>query len=551
MINYLKYLEESSNNLSFISLDTILYEFKEFHIYVKLKFNLGSEEDEDEYLDYFNEVGSDVDLDNLPSYFNDFIISELAFTDVEYLGYRKENDNINYSICFSMYRLVSVINECFDNNESFIYNLDLNYGYDEEGYGFSEGDQNYIFKIFVSESKIKEILPHVINEYERPKIQLPKFYNKDYISNKPIEQSNDIYIVTTNTKVRRLGYFKLLGDFFRIEGKSTINKINNKFENFLVRKNIIQDLALYRNNKGGIQKTKSGISGKLYIDVALDFNFIKKVSKILSIGKDYKVYHVLREEYPELDYNSNNIFSLNFIDKLFFTEEILQNDFLYISVLIELVYINGETSFSELKKVFQKRLVLRLNEYLFKFGLNEKNKREIVIIRNRINSWTKPVVYLEHVLMPRINWLYDLEIIEQNNNWIKLSEKGRKLFFNFCIWSDLEGGRVINPKEFINKFIQMTYFYVNNLETDFITNEEYINPYIDDYINLSFEKFKTLAPNRATLSQVIKYVKYKILIEHQIPVDYKYIEDYIKYSAKDKYIYKYQNQYKDGYIQMK
>jgi len=82
-------------------------------------------------------------------------------------------------------------------------------------------------------------------------------------------------------------------------------------------------------------------------------------------------------------------------------------------------------------------------------------------------------------------------------------------------------------------------------EVDKITLYDKIDYYLDERII----KFKTLAPNRTTLSQAINYTKYQIYINENVPIEYKFIENYIKEQSKEKYIFKYQHQYKDGYIQ--
>ena len=120
---------------------------------------------------------------------------------------------------------------------------------------------------------------------------------------------------------------------------------------------------------------------------------------------------------------------------------------------------------------------------------------------------------------------------------------------HICCWYDLETAFIINPREYVNRFVQHSYAYSYD---DSFNNEknsiETLNTHIECYIDESFEIFKTLAPNRTTLSQAVNYTKYMIFLNHGVPVEYQYIVNYLN-NNKDKYIYKYQNQYKDGYIQ--
>ena len=67
----------------------------------------------------------------------------------------------------------------------------------------------------------------------------------------------------------------------------------------------------------------------------------------------------------------------------------------------------------------------------------------------------------------------------------------------------------------------------------------------------SFEIFKTLAPNRVTASQAANYTKYKLYMDDKIKVGYSFILNKLSEKEQDKFIFKYQEQYQDGYIQKK
>ena len=105
---------------------------------------------------------------------------------------------------------------------------------------------------------------------------------------------------------------------------------------------------------------------------------------------------------------------------------------------------------------------------------------------------------------------------------------------------------------FLNRFAIQAFHEV--YEGTELFNEyqvDHIRTRINIYLNDSFSFFKTLAPNRITASQGMMYVKYKLYFEESIKVDQHFIENYLKHEGKDQFIYKFQKQYGDGYIQKK
>ena len=70
-----------------------------------------------------------------------------------------------------------------------------------------------------------------------------------------------------------------------------------------------------------------------------------------------------------------------------------------------------------------------------------------------------------------------------------------------------------------------------------------------EYLNQCFDLFKTIAPNRTTFSLAANYCKYMLLWNNQIMLDNEEIVSLLNRELSIYYIYKYQAQYKDGYIQ--
>jgi hypothetical protein len=164
----------------------------------------------------------------------------------------------------------------------------------------------------------------------------------------------------------------------------------------------------------------------------------------------------------------------------------------------------------------------------------------------------KPEVYLEHIIMPRLNWMLDIGIVKGINNQFEITKNGIRLFQHLCIWNDINTEEIISPDAFLDRF--MVHLYDDCFNENQVINPEKTDLILDrvfKHIEDSFDYFKTLAPNRVTASQAVNYTKYKLYLEDKIKVGYQFILGELSKKEQDKFIFKYQVQYQDGYIQKK
>lgn len=367
-------------------------------------------------------------------------------------------------------------------------------------------------------------------------------YNESLYHGLDITPRYDLRHITTNTKVRRLGYFKLILSLFKASplqlDKPFLKKVSETATIYE------RELLDYKNAKGIIKQTKSGGGAKPYVEVALGLNLISRVGNGFELGKVSRAYNVFQNE-------STSLFEMGLLDKAFFLEEILRYDYLYIFTLFEYAFTNQAPSYKKLKEVYQQLLLNNLQR--MKEDANRADsikKYNIQMLEKRIREWKKPEIYLEHVLMPRLNWLYDLDLLELHDNLsFELTPEGERLFAAICGWRDIGGGHVVDPTPYLEacfmKIFEKTYFgekkeRLNETETDL-----QMTKYLDD----SFLLFRTFSPNRVTFSVFANYAKWKLFEETGCALD---VEDIVKgflKRNKDKYIFKYQKFYKDGYIQ--
>lgn len=554
MKSFIFEIVELCSNYYFVEYDRLLFEFENFLVIINFHLSNEAKDDLEEFLDNFNFRESR--LSNLPEIFiNELLVDDMYISDYEYLGSRRDYTPAGIpekSIALRLFSFIRVIN-AIEPNLIRSYNIDLNDGYQDSS-GFCPGEPNYIFQIYIDHTspKVVALMRHLSRNAIREAFP-SSFYQPFIRVYKKIELKKEVSIVNTNTKTRRLGYLVLLANFFQTFQKVPSNKINKRFEEYSIDSE--QGILSYLNTKGIIRLTKTGISAQPYITLANELEWISKIHRVHVPGKLMKVYQVLK---IQLDEKEDNPFFLSNFDSLFFLEVLLRNDFFYLSSILELLFISSEgCSYRYLRDNFQNHLVNRLNDNINEIQFDKSSSkivRNLKKIKDRIANWENPEKYMEHVLMPRLNWLFDLKLVEfirvEKNQFFKLTYYGDKLFKHLCFWMDTNFSFIINPNEFLKRF------YVHVFDSVYFdgvgindSSEEVIRNKINEYIHESFNFFKTLAPNRVTASQAIVFTKYKLYCRDHIRVGQKFIESHLIENSQSIFVYKFQEQYNDGYIQ--
>ena len=359
-----------------------------------------------------------------------------------------------------------------------------------------------------------------------------------------ISNYSEINTLTTNTKTRRLGYLKLLALFFTENEQVSKPIFASKFESFV--QDFKGELLQYKNSKGVIGKTHNGSSAEPYIDLADNLSIIKLSGNKYSPGKSFQVYLKCANIW------TTDYFFVRQFDRMYFFYTIFYNDFFFLKTILESIYGLGYASYSTLRKKFYKYLLEKLNTINLK-NLARSTRSKNLRIEKRIKNWEKPEIYLEHILMPRLNWLFDLDLIELDKNLnIIHTQFGEILFANIKFWDSalskpLNDCTQIFEHDFLKIYRQI---FDNNINFQplVLQNEQHIE-FIKKLINSCFEYFSTLAPNRVTLSQVDEYVKYNLYWEKNIILDTVKFRNLLKNKLSNSYIYKYFPKYKEGYIQ--
>lgn len=385
-------------------------------------------------------------------------------------------------------------------------------------------------------------LQELTSDSWRTEVEYQAYY-LSFSDNKLLEDYHFDFL-GTNTKVRRLGYLGLLLSLFKDSPSIAKKNLSRLLEQ--KARDCRSALDSYKNQKGVILPSKTGVSAIPYIKLALEMGVIREMTGHYELGKMGRVYVEMQNVAHE---EQANPFELTAIEKMFWLERLLEEDFVYLFTLMEYAFVSDTPSYSDLRKQFN-ILVLKKLETLYSNAHETLPKTTLRNAIRRIKSWKKAEVYLEHILMPRLNWLYDLGLLElQKDLTFELSQEGRLLFLNMAEWRDLRQSDICNPTSLLDVY----YMHVANdvFMEGRGRDSEVTGDALTEMLAYSFDHFKTMAPNRVTFSVYQAFAKYTLLSDKLLVVESADIkEDYLP-SVADKYVFMFQRYYNDGFIQKK
>lgn len=390
-----------------------------------------------------------------------------------------------------------------------------------------------------------------------------------YFKERPPRNNSLINIVQTNTKARRIGYLKYIITKFE---KSPY------FPSTFLSKIVERDAAIinnelfeYKNNlsgndKGVIQLTKSGTSAEPYIRLLQGLNIITVRNKSVILTKQSKVYSYLNSKskidpilasklkfrFDLFEIESDNLFKLNLLDRMFFLRQILIHDSFYFLAIVDIIsIINKQFRAHDIISVFQRFIIDEINRTTTK--VKNDQLRELRTIKERIESWKSPKVYLEHIIEPRLNWLLDLGFLTSET-------KGNATYYQMAtpcrLFSEILAG--ISEEWFIKhihikKYIENHFFIITNyifgLQSFKITNIKAIN--VESRLYEAFSIFKTEAPKRIAASQAIEYVCYTFFLYENIIIEFNQLKQFLIDKKTDKFILEWYNSENDGALYIK
>jgi len=345
--------------------------------------------------------------------------------------------------------------------------------------------------------------------------------------------------ISVHTKVRRLAYVKFIVEsFFERDYYET-----NFFPVYLEKvygseahKKFLKEYKKVhkKDDRGEITNSGKGNSSFPYIRFSERISFIYNKNYAFSLSKYGKVYKALLKQLHKEDDNNSNPFVLSEFDKFIFLKQILNFDFLYFINLLKTIYLHPNSKVTgtlQDSTVSTKFPVIKANfvDTLSDFLINFKNKNFSFKLRKKINDLlrdskeefsTKRIRKFEGIIEPRMGWLIDLDFIDSdlyNKGKICLSKSGKKCLDNF--------EREVDIIKFFEKKWLKTFISIYAI--DLLNEEASRETLIIQYLKESFVEFKTMMPNRVTVSQAINYTSYKLFFINELIVEYDEIKKFI------------------------
>ena len=360
----------------------------------------------------------------------------------------------------------------------------------------------------------------------------------------------EMFPITLHTKVRRLGYLKLIVLQYLDNDFYSVNSFPKLFEIKSGTNEMKQQLTVYYNyfygdNKGLIENNWNGTSAEPYIKLAESFGIIARINYSYVLTKEGKVFKAILENDNRINYNFNlktrrelnqltlfknktinNVFYLSTIDNLFFFKILFENDFIFLSSIIKLFnkFNNKPLSSNGVKYYHVKDILFatiknELVSFLNSDKLSISEKSKIYNLLNKIRLAKYKRRSYENIVEPRVGWLIDIDIIDgkkHKDGYYGLTKKGEMFIVKLSNIYD------------VSSFFEEAYYSVFNSIYEIIRDTKRINyNKLTTYLTQAFHKFKTLAPNRITMSQAIHYVCLSYFLNDGIIVEYKFVKKHI------------------------
>lgn len=326
-------------------------------------------------------------------------------------------------------------------------------------------------------------------------------------------------IVVSNSLVRRLRY---LSQILQFVGARPLN------EDVLVAKLIgwsntyAKNLENYKYTPATIHSLKkkgSTLLSTSYLDTAVKFGLLSKISNIYQLTRTGRVLFSLLNDKPNKELNS---FCLDQDERIFYIYQILQQDADVLLTIVNTIQSPENSSLKNLKKKFQKTFLERIKTKILASSqehiINRLHDRQIEVT----TEWKKPESYAAYIVPPRLHWLLDLGLLdshkEKNSFIYQLTDVGQKLIETFPKLKDSNMPDV--PDSWFNTDFFSKVCPLIIPDSDFRQWEN-----IDDkvrqkvcekYIPAAFNKFQKTNIPKISLTQGVMYLCIRLATELHI-----------------------------------
>lgn len=326
----------------------------------------------------------------------------------------------------------------------------------------------------------------------------------------------------TNTKTRRLAYLSAILLMLRQDSLSEqmlLSKLTKWSQDHRV------DLNSYYVQTGEITSTRKNSAGARYMQLAERSGLIVPIAGMYRSARMGLVVIALLMRHQLND----NPFYLNTAEKLFYTYYLLRVDADILLTIADPLLKNENGSLYQLQQTFRERFLSRLSEKIVwsqDEALRQHLRTRQIVIEN---EWKKPERYAEHIVPPRLNWLLDLQFLEEEpfrHHHFEFTEVGRKFLSRLpCLGNS--GFHDVTEQWLDQDFWESSASYLMNIG-DLIQwsdlDEDTRNNAMKQLLVDTFSAFHSPFVPTAPLSQAMLYLCIRLMLEYQVvscPLDLK------------------------------
>ncbi len=285
-----------------------------------------------------------------------------------------------------------------------------------------------------------------------------------------------------NTQVRRLRYVSAIIDVLRTDHLSHTGIMRR-----LVRwsEQHAEDLDNYPVQTGRVCTAAS--AGTRYLSMASSLQLLSHVATQYRITK---IGNVLRIILSNQEARYRDTFALSTSEKALYLFLIFRNDQDFFAVVLGQLAEKSSYSLKSLQNDFYPSLMHRLQLRIE--TTQEKIARTQLMEKLReLNAWKNPVRYAEHIVPPRLHWLFDLGLIDADcfySHRYSLNSKGEQLFSSL----PLVASTIVEVSE---KWMETSYFgdaatsLMENSAVDFDLRDDH--GLLMDLVQKAFDALRT------------------------------------------------------------
>jgi len=326
-------------------------------------------------------------------------------------------------------------------------------------------------------------------------------------------------LAPTNTQTRRLGYLTQICKMLRDEAYPVLNLVKD-LESWAFANQ--ESLTNHISDKGVIRPSSTSLAAKRYVKLAQDLELVIEGSGYLRPTKTGRVLLALNEECTD-NSSSDNLFRLTSKERLLLTYEMLLLDSDYLLPILELTTRCHKQL--EIQEQTQNALLKHL-EILESHAPSQSVRSDASNRVSTLMAWKKPKKYSEHLVLPRLHWLLDLELL----NWDTFRSKkeftpstsGNLLLKALPL---IDGHRFTNRRWCQNNLFSV---WADLLRVDFlqwsnvpVAKQDRL---IKEHVKKGFSYFRTMEYRRVSAYQLVLFTVIRLLLCEKIAAGFEDIK---------------------------